>query len=314
MKRIFSLLAIFVCGTGVVAEVPSYQRVLTSLQGASAQEACVLLNLTYWSYQRSIATIESQKAMKDAFIQLWHAWQNCTNSRLNPSVQIAYPECAALDDRKYQSFKKAVAHQMQTNATYVRVVEYIITHNQVKNHRLQEFIEYMRLQARNETVKSLRICVKNVTKAAEGACHKLRDCAKLLLPIQLLLKTRGVPFEHASHENAPHVSAMHKRSLQRNALTDYVMATIYGFTGTAFMRFDQEYRNGSDLLFTAFMSSQELCNQLWVDLETARASFYRICYMTIMQAMQELNYPALAFCNMFGPQGLVSNVTERIVL
>jgi len=316
----FFLVIFLIIPTSFFAEVPSYERVATCLRTASEHDARLLLNLAYWSYHHSQATITAQHAMAGAFTEMWHAWQNCARTRLNPSTQLPYPECIH-SDLHYAAFKQALAQHHRANRIYTHVIESAVTHTIIKNMHINELIASMRLQARHEAAQSLRICLKNVKNSLNHAYEGLRESAQLFYPRKICgakQRTYAGTAHPAKVQTGVEWDALLEESsdstIHKNIITDYLLNTVHGVVSDFFVRLDTDFNKVSDRLFGAFISSQDVFNQVWLALETARAAFYRSCFVTIKQVMVDLKYSPGTFYSLFDENGLLLSTARQVSL
>jgi len=199
-------------------------------------------------------------------------WQNCTQTRLNPSRSLPYPQCRAADNDRYNV---AAIDHLKSNALYVQATEHCIKKSLITCPEIKNFIKDLRVEAR-------------------------------FLIAQAIIKTFS-HFEAAlmsTHEIIHNNSSTCPLSSSKGIIAT-IGELMSNFSMKSFAHFDTAFNQKTDIIFHALLKSQDLFNQLWEEIEAARSQFYYQAYVTINAAMRELKFPHTSFLCAFHEQGLI---------
>lgn len=262
---------------------PSYEQVLSSLKNAPAQDAQLLLNFAYWSCMRSQITLVTQTQALAEVKQSWMTWQNCAQTRRNPSTALPYPQATATPTHR----TKAKLTHHDCNNTYATMLEYVLKTAQFTQPAVKELITHVRSQARLVVATSLTTAF-SIFDSEISAAH------------QALVGSATLFQEHNKQHNAD----------LKNYITQGLLQVLENASVQSFAKLDAAYNLGSDKLFYALYTSQELFTKIWLKIETDRKEYYEQLFNNVRKALEELKYPTSTYYSLFTPQGLISDTTS----
>jgi hypothetical protein len=228
-----------------------------SVKDASLEDTRFFLNLVYWSYQRSQTTILAQDAALQQLTASWKLWQNCAQTRINPTRALPYP---AIVEVSSMTFNKAAQAQFHAHAAYAHITEQVLKQSLIKNKKMNAYIVAMREQARQKAAQAVLDSLAAFYDSMQHTQQDLIQCAQSFHPT-------------------------------KSIITDGVNYLLSGFGLPSFSTLDKQYNKKSDQLMSSILKSQELFNQVWFHIETARANFYKQIYTELVTLIHELNLP-----------------------
>lgn len=262
---------------------PSYEQILTTLKGCPAHDAQLLLNFAYWSCMRSHATLVTQAQALADLKQSWMSWQNCSQTRRNPSAALPYPQAVHYTAPR----SKAKLSHHDCNSTYAAMLEYVLKQAPFENPVVKELITKVRTQARLTIATSLTAAFSMFDGEISAAHQALVGSATLF------------------QEN----NKQHNADL-KNFIAQGLLQVLENASVQSFAKLDAAYNAGSDKLFYALYTSQELFTKVWLRIETDRKAYYEQLFINVRKAMSELSFARESFYSLFAPQGLINDTTS----
>jgi hypothetical protein len=259
--------------------VPLRAQIHNVLMQVSARDAQLLLNLTYWSTERSRATLQAQKELLANLKTSWALWQNCVQTRLNPSKESPYAKICSL---KASACNRALRKQIQTNKTYAHMIDCF---------NKQPLLEH---------------------EAAQKLCATLRSEAHLVLSHALLNCLATFETELASTHHLLELAMNIFGQSHKNFITDGITALLEEVGIPSFAKFDTAYNESSDTIFQGLWESQQLFTRVWEQLETERAQFFSEAFVMIRDEMIALKFPSKSFLCAFDEDGLIA-ASQQII-
>lgn len=257
-----------------------------SLQQATPQDAQLLLNLIYWSYQRSATTCVTQPILFDAVEQSWQLWLNGATTRRNPRTPLPYPDVTEIDSYYANIFAQA---QTYINSAYINALSYTIEKDSlIESPTILSYIEKIRSEARIAIAKTI--------------ITSLADLETTLASIQTMLTTvQSKKFIHTMQTLAKEVQEQKDKSF----IDDGIHFVLNNLALQAFAQCDKNYLASSDQFFNVLADTQKLYIALWEQLETARANYYQGIYETIYNCMTDLEFPSSSFLLAINADGCI---------
>lgn len=256
---------------------------------AQPTDAQILLNVIYWSYLRAEATLTAQDIVFDHFRQSWQLWLNCATPRRNPRTALPYPGVTSIDSTLANS---ALQIQTAVNATYCKALEYSIEQNsRIISPAVKEFIANARTEVRNTLAQTMVTSLIDLEQTFQTV-HNLIESVhskKFILDMQEITQ-----------------KYMH----DKNFLTDGIDYLIHGLALQSFAQFDKKYLTNSDNFFSMLAETQTMYTQVWQQLETIRATYYKQLYTTLYATMTELNFPSSSFLCIFDENGIIPDALQ----
>jgi hypothetical protein len=270
----------------------SYEQVLTALKSSNkpGHDAQLLLNFAYWSCMRSQITLTTQAQALADLKQSWMSWQNCAQTRRNPSTEVPYPQAVV---RAPRPAKAKLTHH-DCNKTYAAMLEYVTKTATFDQACVKELILKTRSQARLLVATSLTEAFSTFDAEITAAHQALVGSATLF------------------QEN----NKLHNTDL-KNFITQGLLQVLENASVQSFAKLDAAYNKGSDKLFYALFTSQELFTKIWMRIETDRKEYYEQLFNDVRKAMGELKCTSESYYSLFAPQGLIcdqANTAHRLNL
>lgn len=259
---------------------PSYDQVLATLKGCPAHDAQLLLNFAYWSCMRSHTTLITQAQALADLKQSWMSWQNCSQTRRNPSTALPYPQ--AITSAAHRTKTKLSHHDC--NSTYAAMLEYVLKEAEFERPAVKELITKVRTQARLVVATSLTAAFSMFDSEISTAHQALVGSATLF-----------------QDNNKQHNSDL------KNFIAQGLLQVLENASVQSFAKLDAAYNTGSDKLFYALYTSQELFTKVWLRIETDRKAYYEQLFTNVRKAMSELKFTPSSSYSLFAPQGLISD-------
>jgi len=253
---------------------PTRAEIHSVLAVCSYYDAQLALNLLYYSYERSMSTCTMQEEYMHYLRGVWNQWHSCAQRRFNPS---------RLSHNTNNQIVSSDTTHFHTIATrYAQITNDAYHNSQIVSPHLRALIEQTRAASRSyalstiwDTYSTTAASLFHELITQESLCHELEESL-------------------TSHEKT-------------------IAPLVLGYCAAAsFDTIDQAFLNQSDMLFTKFISLQEMYNTLWNTIETTRAAFYYARYEEWYMIMKEYNFPAESFVDIFTQQPLPVLLTEVI--
>lgn len=311
---------LFIClslSISLFSQKPTYDATIICLRNASPQDAQLLLNLAYWSYQRSHATVMGQDIVIDHLKNSWMLWHNFISTRRNPQTTLTYPDCLSIDT---MSANIAMHEHMYANTMYLHALETTVEKSIISSESVKSYIAALRSEARMlvaQTVATSLTDLKQTLQQMLTAIAAFTPFDKLRVrreneEADTKLKTE-TPCEYPQSSSTNYPFPSHPElvegcnAIQKNIFEENISFLINGFALQSFGKFDKEYLSSSAAYFEIFSQTQTLYNHFWQQVETTRSQFYQQAYMMIYESMTILQFPAESFFNAFNQNGLIAN-------
>ncbi len=115
-----------------------------------------LLNLCYFSYIRSIITLQAQEVTLPLLESMQHGYQNIFYTRMNPNHERPhFISNQQKNKNHFELFWQLHDAHKTIGLTYVQMLEYLLKKNGIKTKTIQEAAAMLRQQARNIKVAAL---------------------------------------------------------------------------------------------------------------------------------------------------------------
>lgn len=215
-------------------------------------DICLIANLIYLSYARSILTLAAQDAALQTLDYIWKEWQNIAQTRLDPSVSLPYPH---LEEKNYNP--KGLLKLQQRHRSFGKAYTHAVT-NIVNGHLLESSEAYL-------------------------AVHEIRKLARYQVMYALLDVKQQLGSFFASQKNEP--------PLKTN-FTDFIWSYIPQLALHSFVEANNINTTISEEGWNTLKSIQKVGNQTWRAIEEARAAFYFGYYTALYETIEKLNFPA----------------------
>lgn len=257
------------------------------------EETTLLLNLTYWSWQRSLSTIIFQKAAVDYLRQVETIFQRTLSSRLNPARMSAilnyrtdeWRHELARFERAQSLFLEELEKYRFITATYAQCAEYLVKDPYLSTS-VTTLVTTLRETSRTALIKELQSKLTSINAVMEHM-NKIMG--------SLRNDTRSI--EDAS----------------RGFMDCIVQCTTPGMF-YSFAKFDNHYNTFNEKAWQILTSSYGLSNVLWETTETARARFYAEHYLLLTQMLGCYTSRADLLMIAFNPEGFIEIHQRRELL
>lgn len=254
----FTMVRVHASGPANCCQFPPISEIRALLSSASAHDARLLLNLLYWSYERSSSTLLTQAAAEKNLHEQWNAWQACADRRLNPKA-IAAP---FHEHEQHEAFEALDRQFHTTQSQYSAIVALATDACRYSHQPVAFFVESIREQARQHVMHIMQQHLAVVAKELEQ---------------QLGTQTLAMRSDSDSR-----------------GLIAYLINQI---AVASFAQLDASWRLSSNHLMMQFLHIQGLFNGLWETIETARATFYKTYFNLVHRVMCEYHFPSESFTN-----------------
>lgn len=200
------------------------------------------------SADRARVTLQAQEAALDMLIFHWHAWQNLSHTRLNPSHERPFvPDYGRID---HQQYLELMIEQEVISARYAQVAQQVVHGNLLTHERSKKAVDAMRAQARIFMVDALA----DVKKQLGG----LYDIA-----------FRAV-HEYADAET----DAVQEPAVRGFNFGEFILSYVPNLAMHSFIHADKAHNMISAEGWQVLEKVQRIGNQVWCAIETARLAFY----------------------------------------
>jgi hypothetical protein len=239
----------------------------------------VVLNLLYFSFDRSRCTLQASDKGAPALLEPWHAFQNIIQLRRNPSKEAPYfINKNTYNDTLNLLYELQIEHN-RTSKTYATVVESIIQGSLITNKHLKHGITDIRDEAR-------RVIAQAVTNVQEY--------------LNAILHMRNKQSD--TQEESP----MAIPSLNKNFnLGDFIWALLPHMALDSFVKADEMTISLSEDWWQALYELILLSNMVWKPIERARAELYLEYYKIVYHIAQNNSVDMTTMKVMFNEYGLL---------
>ena len=246
-------------------------------------QLCV--NLFYFSYLRSAATVKAQDIACNTLSQMWQGWQNIAQTRMNPSLEIPYPADYAQQEALYKEFVKAQSYHRALGKTYAHAAEAA-----VKEH-------YLTAQSKDAILET-----------------RERSREVVILAFVEVKKILGELIDFASAKLRSDWIEWDDQEPTRYDLMDTVSQYIPYFAIKSFIELERVNTQASEQTWQIVSTMCGVSKQMWEAIELARASYYLAYYQELYRSMQEQNIDPAYLMIMFNEQGIIHPDSQTLYL
>ena len=241
----------------------------------SPDDLHAILNLIFFSTQRSLGTVYAQDIGMQAVNAAWHGWQNIAQTRLDPAHELPYQSQYATDAETFSAFIAAQQEHHKTGMTYHHTVKEIVDGTQLQTTEALFAVDRLRLLARTMVLDSFLSIKQQITL--------LSDCAHQLMEKRLL----EIDYE------------------ERGFLRDTVMSFLPGFALTSFLKLEHCYTTASSETWSALEKVQQVSILIYKTIEQERAAFYAAHYNALYQVLVKQKLSAAYHTIAFNEHGVI---------
>lgn len=243
-------------------------------------------NLFYFSYLRSLATLQAQERISKALEYFWHGWQNIAQTRMNPSRKLPFAADYEIQKKIYEEFIAAQAHHRDAGQSYAHIAELVVNTN-VMAPASKEAIVHMRAQARQEMIQAFSDIKKTLGNLIDFASAHLRS--------------DWIPWDDEGEMN-------------RFAVIDMLCDYLPSLALKSYIEMEKINTQATDQTWQILMTMNFVNQQIWHAVETARASYYLAYYQELYFYMQSINLPKKYFACMVNQNGIISTDQKAVML
>lgn len=245
----------------------------------SESDLQIIANLLYFSYLRSLETIQAQNAAQKAFEAVWHGWQNIAHTRMNPSIKIPHLIDYEQQAHQYEEFIVAQKKHYYSGQVYSHIAEAA-----VKQHYL--------------------------SKVSEDAVIKLREHARTIVAHAFLDAKKIVG-------NLYHIAIEGLRDPENEASLRFdVIETISNYlpilSMQSFIEAEKAQLKASEQSWHIINTMLNVNMTIWDTIETARASYYLAYYNEVTHLMANLALEKKYWLIMVDEQGINKQIKEYL--
>jgi hypothetical protein len=266
------MLSFFLVGNELTLEHYAQQWSYNALSPCFLQHAQFLLNLLYWSYQRSISTLHAQKAFLASQQLNSQAIYSITSRRLNPAREQIYHLKTDDIQKAHEKFINYFEEHQRIGDIYTHCVE-LLYKKDLPEH-LMKSTEDIRQHARKVITQALYQQVYEIDEHFKALKNTIKDSYELFEKLQ---STRTITTE----------------------LFNYVWHFLPALMVKSFVQADQQLTDINHQLWDALLKSEAFGNLRWHIIEEKRAEFYATYYNAFYRCMQSAAMPSEAYLNLF---------------
>lgn len=252
---------------------------------ATLDDLQLIANLFYFSYLRSIQTINAQAAARKAFESLWSGWQNIAHTRMNPSLPVPHALDFEQQQKHYLEFCKAQQEHRRIGQAYSQIAQ-ITTKEHYLSASTQEGILRLREHARTVVAQAFLDAKKIVGNLYEIA-------------------TQGLRHPEDSTE------------ILRFDVLETISYYLPILSMQSFIDAEKAQLKISQQSYEVIHTMLEVNMTIWDTIETARASYYMAHYNALSEYMVRLSISKKYWHILVDEQGinrkLVSPLPKKIV-
>lgn len=265
----------------IESAIPTVAELATLFTEVDMDQARIFVNLLFYSFQRSMITLETEEKGLEAIQELTTQWHHCTERRLDPSKAPAdYSPSPA-----QQAFAQLRRSFHRIHTRYAHIVQEA-TSTRISNRSLARHIETMRTHARSIVLAQMYTIL-----------DQLRTALSRLDPRKAVTRSALLPEDRAPV-----------------CIEKAIETIITNYGASSFLDIDGTLSKTGNFLRTQYEQSQYYHNLLWTTIEQARATFYHIYLMRTVQALRQLSFPPETFCSIVTPDGIADTIAEDTLL
>ncbi|GMU19338.1 MAG: hypothetical protein AMXMBFR12_05300 [Candidatus Babeliales bacterium] len=241
----------------------------------SESDLQIIANLLYFSYLRSLETIQAQNAAKKTFESVWHGWQNIAHTRMNPSIKIPHLRDYEQQAQHYEEFVLAQQKHSSIGQAYSHIAEAA-----VKQHYL--------------------------SKVSEDAVIKLREHARTIVAHAFLdaKKIVGNLYHIAIEGLRGSESKEENEILLRFDVIETISYYLPILSMQSFIEAEKAQLKTSEQSWQIINTMLDVNMTIWDTIETARASYYLAHYNEVARLMTNLALEKKYWLIMVDEQGI----------
>ena len=215
----------------------------------------LLLNVLYWSYARSEATINLVNNYQEPLRYMHQISHNFHDTRRNPSRSLPYNIAKKEAIAAFSSCIKAYTQYLETAQTYAACVNYVLKEYSDLDPRVHTYLT----KTKDELRASITLSLKPYMSCLSAIQNSLSLC-------------------------------IHPKSF-----SSFIMGTIPLYAAKAFSKVDQICTTLFHRLWLNEEEHLKTFDTAWTVLETRRSAFYKDLYTRAYQASQILFAPHILF-------------------
>lgn len=229
----------------------------------AAEDFQLITNLCYFSLQRSINTLESQKQAIKALTIVWEGWQNIAQRRLNPSKEQPYQIKKSDRTQIIDLFWKLHDAHQEIGTIYTHAVNFIVHGDALTTAKAIKSINALR------------------SKAQEVIAQSLSDVRSYLGELFYVPKKLQV-----AQETINDIEHIVKKGF---SIFDHIWSYIPQLAVYSFIKADELNNTVSEEGWHTLKTIQDVGIKTWKAIETARASFYLAHYKALMNLIENID-------------------------
>ncbi len=210
---------------------------------ASAAHCEAIANLLYFSCMRSETSHTAHKIGLSVLENSWHAWQNITQTRLNPAAPKPYRFAPYEQAHCNEQWIEAQKQYHYAAHGYATITDALLKHSLINDEALQSGIRILRKQARNAMAKALLDVQEHL--------HAFLKLSEKKGPVNL---TRGINIK------------------------EFLMNYIPQLAMKTFVEAEHASHRISEDGFKVLSTIQQAHAYVWQAVERERAAFYKAHY------------------------------------
>jgi hypothetical protein len=214
------------------------------------QELEAIRDLIAVSAHRSKITQEAQTVALQMSIEMWHAWQNIAQTRLNPSHDRPYT-VNRINTATIEEFWELIDEQEFVCQQYANVAQQVVHGDVLSTKYAKQAVSKMRAQARVFMLDALADVKKQLGDLYDIAFNKSQDVDSVI----------------ESNDDA----LLYKRF----SISDFVLAYVPNLAINTFVQADKTHNLLSQEGWHVLEKIQHVGNQVWDAIEFSRFAFYQ---------------------------------------
>lgn len=240
---------------------------------STKKDMLALLNLIYWSYQRSAATLRAQSAFLADQHVACQAVYAITSTRLNPLRKQLYDVQPDQLHKLRHRFIDAYQEHRRIGKIYSTCLETILSNNYI-SPLAHDLALQLRQQARTAMAHHLYAHLIEIDKHLTSLRGHMQESYELFQKLKVTRKSTDVLF-------------------------NYFWDLVPGLAVKSFAYVDKQLTDINHQLWYVLLKSEEFGNYRWQIIEEKRAEFYATYYNALYQHLQQVTVPPEAFSRLF---------------
>ena len=233
----------------------------------------LIANLFYFSFLRSVATLEAQDVAYQTLETVWQGWQNIAQTRMNPSLAAPYEVDFSKQELLFKRFIDVQFSHRIVGIAYAQCAQAIVKDNFLHDAHSLKSVGNVREEARTIIIQAVL------------------DVKKIL----------GELYHYASHHLRAIEITPEEDDIMRFDFFDTVSQYIPFFAMKSFIEAERINTQASEQSWEIVRTITSVSKQIWDAIEIARASYYLAHYRTCMKIIHtRSNYQPLLMFNEYG--------------